>query len=240
MTLQFSLPYWIANSLKLRGFKSKQIVGGWTYSIDRSKLYLKTMVNNQKGQNILGVWRSRYIWNVWRIPTFHAERHGKLVPDTGYGNVWNTMSDYHPTTPSWNTCSCYDWYKVGPKLPMWCKFSHRDAVIHCRPSQPSQACSTVAQMPFVVHPWLWMLRKAVQGCGLSGCNMIPKWCQDAVMLSNCFTLLYHVFVQHTVFGFKKLNSSNDSSLMEEKLRDLLAQPLLWHMLQIFADDFKIL
>jgi hypothetical protein len=60
------------------------------------------------------------------------------------------------------------------------------------------------------------------------------------MLSNCFTLLYHVFVQHTVFGFKKLNSSNDSSLMEEKLRDLLAQPLLWHMLQIFADDFKIL
>ena len=104
----------------------------------------------------------------------------------------------------------------------------------------AKLCSTVAQMPFVVHPWLWMLRKAVQGCGLSGCNMIPKWCQDAVMLSNCFTLLYHVFVQHTVFGFKKLNSSNDSSLMEEKLRDLLAQPLLWHMLQIFADDFQIL
>ena len=39
----------------------------------------------------------------------------------------------------------------------------------------AKLCSKVAQMPFVVHPWLWMLRKAVQGCGLSGCNMIQKW-----------------------------------------------------------------
>ena len=86
VTLQFYLPCWIANTPKPGGFKSKQIVGEWTYSIeciDRSKLYLKT-----KLRSIVN-----YVWIVWRIPcAMLRDRENRC-------QIRNTMSEYVRISP---------------------------------------------------------------------------------------------------------------------------------------------